>query len=67
MKIITEKYCFLRLAYLFLIVYSRVDMDDNYDIARNSYLIEDNDDKADNEVVTSDEPQSDVIDFIYPF
>lgn len=43
-------------------------MDDNYDIARNSYLIEDNDDKADNEiVVTSDETQSDVTDFIYPF
>ena len=42
-------------------------MDDNYDIARNSYLIEDNDDKADNEVVTSDETHSDVTDFIYPF
>ena len=43
-------------------------MDDNYDIARNSYLIEDNDDTTDNEVVvTSDEMQSDVTDFIYPF
>ena len=42
-------------------------MDDNYDVARNSYLIEDNDDKADNEVVTSDETHSDVTDFIYPF
>lgn len=42
-------------------------MDDNYDIARNSYLIEDDDDNTDNEVVTSDETQSDVIDFIYPF
>ena len=42
-------------------------MDDNYDAIRNSYLIEDNDDKTDNEVVTSDEPQSDVTDFIYPF
>ena len=67
MKIITEKYYLLRLAYLFLIVYSRVDMDDNYDIARNSYLIEDNDDKTDNEVVTSDETSIDVTDFIYPF
>ena len=42
-------------------------MDDNYDIARNSYLIEDNDDKTDNEIVESDETQSDVTDFIYPF
>lgn len=42
-------------------------MDDNYDAIRNSYLIEDNDDKTDNEVVTSDETQSDVTDFIYPF
>ena len=42
-------------------------MDDNYDIARNSYLIEDTDDNTDNEVVVSDEPQSDVTDFIYPF
>ena len=42
-------------------------MDDNYDIARNSYLIEDNDDKTDNELVESDKTQSDVTDFIYPF
>ena len=67
LKIITEKYCFLWLAYLFLIVYSRVDMDDNYDIARNSYLIEDDDDKTDNEIVESDTTSDDVTDFIYPF
>lgn len=67
MKIITEKYYFLRLAYLFLIVYFRVDMDDNYDIARNSYLIEDNDDKTDNKVVESDKAPLDTTDFIYPF
>ena len=42
-------------------------MDDNYDIARNSYLIEDNDDTTDNEIVESDESQFDVTDFIYPF
>lgn len=42
-------------------------MDDNYDIARNSYLIEDNDDKTDNEVVESDKAPLDVTDFIYPF
>ena len=67
LKIITEKYYFLWLAYLFLIVYFRVDMDDNYDIARNSYLIEDNDDKTDNEVVTSDKASLDTTDFVYPF
>ena len=42
-------------------------MDDNYDIARNSYLIEDDDDKTDNEVVTSDKAPLDTTDFIYPF
>ena len=42
-------------------------MDDNYDIARNNYLIEDNDDKTDNEVVESDKAPLDTTDFIYPF
>lgn len=41
-------------------------MDDNYDVARNSYLIEDND-NSDNEIVESDKPQLDTTDFIYPF
>lgn len=42
-------------------------MDDNYDIARNSYLIEDNNDTTDNEIVESDKLQLDTTDFIYPF
>lgn len=42
-------------------------MDDNYDIVRNSYLIEDNDDKTDNEVVESDKTPLDTTDFVYPF
>ena len=42
-------------------------MDDNYDIERNSYLIEDNDDATDNEIVESDKPQLDTNEFIYPF
>lgn len=42
-------------------------MDDNYDVARNSYLIEDNDDTTDNERVESDKAQLDTTDFIYPF
>ena len=42
-------------------------MDDNYDIARNSYLIEDDDDNSDNEIVESDNTPIDVTDFIYPF
>lgn len=42
-------------------------MDDNYDVARNSYLIEDDNDNSDNEIVESDKPQLDTTDFIYPF
>ena len=42
-------------------------MDDNYDAIRNNYLIEDNDDNSDNEVVESDNTLLDVTDFIYPF
>ena len=68
MKIITEKYYFLRLAYLFLIVYSRVDMDDNYDVIRNSYLIEDNDADNDDEIMDNDKLLSlDGANCAYPF
>ena len=42
-------------------------MDDNYDVARNSYLIEDNDDDRDSEIVESDTTSADTTDFIYPF
>lgn len=42
-------------------------MDDNYDVARNSYLIEDNDNDRDNEIVESDTTSDDMTDFIYPF
>ena len=42
-------------------------MDVNYDVARNSYLIEDDNDNSDNEIVESDKPQLDTTDFIYPF
>ena len=42
-------------------------MDDNYDVARNSYLIEDNNDNSDNEIVESDTTSADTTDFIYPF
>lgn len=58
----------LLLAYLFLIVYFRVDMDDNYDAIRNSYLAEDNDDDNDDEIMDNDKLLSlDGANCAYPF